>query len=152
MPLTPEEVATRVEVEDRIVRMFVATDERNWPALEACFMDPFVLDMSSMVGGSPQNMSPRQVASAWAEGFKPLTHVHHQIGNVRTKVANGTATVWCYGIALHHRSSVTTDEQSRRFVGSYEIDLKSTAEGWRISRLQFNLKFIDGNLRLETAT
>ena len=152
MPFSPEQFATRVEVEDQVVKMFVATDERDWKALEACFMDSFVLDMSSMVGGSPLNMTPRQVASAWAEGFKPLTHVHHQIGNLRTKVANGAATVWCYGIALHHRSTVATDAKSRRFVGSYEVDLKATAGGWRISRLQFNLKFIDGNLQLETAT
>ena len=152
MPLTPEELATRVEVEDQVVKMFVATDERDWSALEACFTDPFVLDMSSMLGGSPSSMTPRQVASAWAEGFKPLTHVHHQIGNLRTKVADGAATVRCYGIALHHRSTVATDAKSRRFVGSYEIDLKTTADGWRISRLQFNLKFIDGNLQLENAT
>lgn len=152
MPFAPEEVATRLEVEDQVVKMFVATDERDWPALEACFMDPFILDMSSMVGGDPVSMTPQQVASAWAEGFKPLTHVHHQIGNLRTKVANGAATVRCYGIALHHRSTVVSDAKSRRFVGSYEIDLKATASGWRISRLQFNLKFIDGNLQLESAT
>jgi SnoaL-like domain len=152
MPLTPEEVATRIEVEDQVIKMFVATDERDWSALEACFMDPFVLDMSSMVGGSPLNMTPQQVASAWAEGFKPLTHVHHQIGNLRSKVTNDVATVRCYGIALHHRSNVVADAKSRRFVGSYEIDLRRTANGWRITRLQFNLKFIDGNLQLESAT
>ena len=152
MPLTAEELATRVEVEDQVVRMFVATDERDWPALEACFTDPFVLDMTSMLGGSPSTPTPRQVAAAWAEGFKPLTHVHHQIGNLRTTVAKGSATVRCYGIALHHRSTVATDAKSRRFVGTYEIDLKATASGWRISRLQYNLKFIDGNLQLEAAT
>jgi hypothetical protein len=151
MALTPEEVVSRLEVEDQVVKMFVATDERDWTALEACFMDPFVLDMTSMVGGNPSTMTPQQVASAWAEGFKPLTHVHHQIGNLRTRVVDRAATVWCYGIALHHRSSVATDAKSRCFVGSYEIDLKATAGGWRNSRLRFNLKFIDGNLQLETA-
>ena len=152
MTLSPDEVATRMEIEDQVVKMFVATDERDWTTLEACFMDPFVLDMSSMVGGGPSTMTPRQVASAWADGFKPLTHVHHQIGNLRTTVTAGAATVRCYGIALHHRSTVATDAKSRRFVGSYEIDLKATAGGWRISRLQFNLKFLDGNLQLENAT
>ena len=152
MPLTPEDVATRIEVEDQVVRMFVATDERDWAALESCFMDPFVLDMSSMVGGGPVTMSPQQVASAWAEGFKPLTHVHHQIGNLRTHLATGTATVRCYGIALHHRSGIANEARSRRFVGTYEIGLKATAGGWRIYRLLFNLKFVDGNLELEKAT
>jgi 3-phenylpropionate/cinnamic acid dioxygenase small subunit len=152
MPLTPEEVATRLEVEDLVIKMFVATDERDWSTLEACFTNPFVLDMTSMVGGSPLNMTPQQVASAWADGFKPLSHVHHQVGNLRTKVTGGTALVRCYGIALHHRSAVANDSKSRRFVGSYEIDLKTTPDGWRITRLHFNLKFIDGNLQLESAT
>jgi hypothetical protein len=151
MPLALEEVASRIEVEDLVVKMFVATDERDWPTLETCFTDPLVLDMTSMVGGTPLSMTPRQVASAWSDGFKPLTHVHHQIGNVRTKLTGGAATVRCYGIALHHRSTVVDEAKSRRFVGSYEIDLKTTAGGWRICRLKFNLKFIDGNLQLENA-
>ena len=44
------ELATRLAVEDAVVRMFVATDERNWPVLEDCFTNPFVLDMTSMAG------------------------------------------------------------------------------------------------------
>jgi hypothetical protein len=47
---------------------------------------------------------------------------------------------------------VAQDAKSRRFVGTYEIDLRAAAGGWRISRLQFDLKFIDGNLQLESAT
>jgi hypothetical protein len=152
MPASPEALAVRLEVEDVVVKMFVATDERDWPTLESCFTDPFVLDMTSMVGGAPATMTPRQVAAAWAEGFKPLSHVHHQVGNFRTAVSGSTATVRCYGIALHHRSGVSAEEKSRRFVGTYELDLSATERGWRINRLKFNLKFIDGNLELERAT
>ena len=104
MPTNPEAPAVRQEVEDVVVKMFVATDERDWPTLESCFTDPFVLDMTSMVGGDPATMTPRQVAAAWADGFKPLSHVHHQVGNFRTAISGSTASVRCYGIALHHRS------------------------------------------------
>jgi len=45
------ESASRLAIEDVVVRMFVATDERDWNALEACFTDPVTLDMTSMIGG-----------------------------------------------------------------------------------------------------
>jgi len=151
MITSPETLAARQAAEDVVVRMFVATDERDWPMLESCFTDPFVLDMTSMTGGTPTSMSPQQVAAAWAEGFKPLTHVHHQVGNFQTALNGSTAEVRCYGIALHHRSEITAEAKSRRFVGAYILELSATEGGWRINKLTFKLKFIDGNLALESA-
>lgn len=143
------DLASRLAAEDTVVRMFVATDERDWPTLEACFTDPFTLDMTSLVGGSPAAMTPRQVANVWAEGFKPLDHVHHQIGNLQTSVQGTNALVRCHGVALHHRKGVTRGIRTRVFVGTYELKLVAGAEHWRISELKFKLKFIDGNLELE---
>jgi hypothetical protein len=146
--LSPSDLALRVAVEDCVVRMFVATDERDWPQLEDCFTSPFILDMTSMLGGSPSEMTPRQIAQTWAAGFQPLDHVHHQIGNLRTQVSGDHALVRCHGIALHHRAKAG-GLKSRLFVGSYEVSLRLSTDRWRISRLVFKLKFIDGNLALE---
>ena len=49
------------------------------------------LDMTSMVGGAPSELTPGQVVQAWAAGFKPLDHVHHQIGNLRTEIHGDSA-------------------------------------------------------------
>lgn len=152
MVSTLSDLATRQQIEDVVVRMFVATDERDWATLKACFTDPFVLDMTSMVGGAPTSMTPGQVADAWAEGFKTLDHVHHQIGNLRTSVTGPAATVRCYGVALHHRGGITAADKTRRFVGTYELGLEMEAGNWRIAKLVFLLKFIDGNLSLESAS
>lgn len=133
------DLASRLAAEDTVVRMFVATDEQDWPTL----------DMTSLLGGRPTAMMPRQVANAWAEGFKPLDHAHHQIGNLRTTVQGTNALVRCYGVALHHRMGVTQGFRTRLFVGTYELKLVAGAAHWRISELKFKLKFIDGNLELE---
>jgi len=143
------DIAARQAVEDAVVRMFVATDERDWPTVESCFTDPFILDMTSMTGGSPAMMTPRQVSATWANGFKTLDHIHHQVGNFRTTINGNHAKVRCYGIAFHYRASIATSMKSRTFVGTYEIDLSSQSDRWLISRLKFNLKFIEGNLELE---
>ncbi|MCA3130624.1 MAG: nuclear transport factor 2 family protein [Betaproteobacteria bacterium] len=142
------DLALRLAVEDAVVRMFVATDERDWSLLEKCFTNPFTLDMTSMVGGAPSELTPGQVVQAWAAGFKPLDHVHHQIGNLRTEIHGDSALVRCYGVAFHHRSHVV-GLKTRVFVGSYELSLQARSDGWRINRLVFKLKFIDGNPELE---
>ena len=152
MPVRPEDLVSRQQVEDTVVRMFVATDERDWQAVESCFTEPFVLDMTSMVGGSPVTMTPHQVANAWAEGFKTLDHVHHQVGNFRTIVNGRQAKVHCYGVAYHYRNRIIAPVKSRTFVGTYEIDLSAHSGHWCINKLKFNLKFIEGNLDLEKAT
>jgi hypothetical protein len=144
-------LTARRDAEDLVIRMFVATDERDWACVEACFTDPFTLDMTSLVGGEPVSLSPHEVTAAWAEGFRTLDHVHHQIGNLQTTIDGERATVRCHGIALHYRAGIAAAVKSRTFVGTYEIDLTATARGWRISLLQFKLKFIEGNLELEKA-
>jgi len=148
MAMTSESIAARLAVEDTVVRMFVATDERDWTTLEGCFTDPFTLDMTSMTGGSPATLTPRDVARAWAQGFEPLDHVHHQVGNFRTTVTPSQATVRCHGVALHHRARAS-GLKTRIFVGTYELLLIPSVRHWQISQLTFKLKFIDGNLALE---
>lgn len=146
--LSEEEIRDRLRVEDAVVRMFVATDERDWRTLEMCFTNPFVLDMTSMTGGDPVRMSPQQVAQAWAEAFKPIDYVHHQIGNLQTRVTGSRAEVRCHGTAFHHRSNVSSGLKTRIFVGTYALQLDRVEGSWLINRLEFKLKFIDGNLKL----
>jgi hypothetical protein len=146
---TNQDIATRIAIEDTVVRLFVATDERNWPALEACFTSPFTLDMTSMVGGSPTQLTPREVATAWATAFKPLDHVHHQIGNLQTTVQGSSARVRCYGVAFHHRAAVSQGLKTRIFVGTYEFGLRLEGAQWLVTELKFLLKFIDGNPKLD---
>jgi hypothetical protein len=149
MPVRAPDLLARSLVEDTVIRMFVATDERNWPLVESCFTNPVTLDMTSMAGGSPAPMAPRQLATAWAEGFRLLDHVHHQVGNFQTELEDERAHVRCYGIAFHYRAATAAASKSRTFVGTYELDLLAQAERWLISKLKFNLKFIDGNRELE---
>jgi hypothetical protein len=148
-PIWTDSVAARLAVEDTVVRMFVATDERDWPTLESCFTDPFTLDMTSMAGGAPATVTPRQVATTWAQAFEPLDHVHHQVGNFRTSVSTSQAIVRCHGVAFHHRNKAA-GVKTRIFVGTYELLLIPSMQRWQISQLTFKLKFIDGNLTLET--
>lgn len=130
MTSNDSQLAQRLAVEDVVTRLFVATDERDWAAVESCFAPSFVFDMSSMTGAAAAIMTPRQVADMWKEGLKALDHIHHQAGNFRTEVAGDRARVRCYGIALHHRANIKAAERTRRFVRSYDSNFRiSQARG-----------------------
>jgi hypothetical protein len=44
---------------------------------------------------------------------------------------------------------VANGESVRRFVLSYDFELRALDRGWVISSFRFNAKFVDGNLELE---
>jgi hypothetical protein len=142
----------RQEVEDVVVRLFVATDRRDWASVEACLADMVIFDMTSMTGGEPLHMTPTDVIAGWTNGLAPIDHVHHQVGNFQIDVDGDRATAFCYGIAFHYREKIASAAKSRTFVGSYDIHLTRNEGRWRIDLFRLNLKFIDGNRELEIET
>ena len=58
--------------------------------------------MTSMAGGEPATMTPRQIVDGWETGLKGLKAIHHQVGNYVVTIKRNEAAVFCYGIALHY--------------------------------------------------
>jgi hypothetical protein len=100
--------------------------------------------MTSVSGAQPSIITPEQIADEWDKGLKPLKAIHHQAGNFLVDIIEHEATVFCYGIAWHYLPNNT-----RTFVGSYDIHLMKEDGKWKIDRFKFNLKFVDGNRELE---
>jgi hypothetical protein len=149
---TSDQLRERQEVEDVVVRLFVATDRRDWANVEDCLADMVILDMTSMAGsGEPLRMKPIEVVAAWKGGLEPIDHVHHQVGNFQIDVDGNRATAFCYGIAYHNREKIAHPSKTRAFVGDYDVHLTRVDGRWRIDLFRFNLKFIEGNRELETA-
>lgn len=138
-------------IADVVTRLFVATDARDWPAVQQCLAPSVRLDMTSLTGGVPVTLEPAAITAMWGEGFHLLQAVHHQIGNLRITVAGDRATAFCYGIATHYRPT-PSGRNVRTFVGSYDLGLVRLGAEWRIDEFRFNLKYLDGNLDLEHDT
>lgn len=66
------------------------------------------------------------------------------------RVLGTRAEAFCYGTATHYLPN-ETDANTRTFVGSYDFELTRDGGRWGITKLKFNLKFVDGNLNLETS-
>ena len=134
-----------------VIDLFVATDRRDWAAVEACLAPRLSLDMTSLAGGEPVETTGAAVAAMWKDGLAPMDHVHHQVGNLVVNDRGEEAHATRHGIALHHRK-IASPRRTRVFVGSYRIHLVRPDGRWRIDRFTFDLAFLEGNTELETAT
>jgi hypothetical protein len=147
-------IATLIE-KDRILdvvnRLFIGTDRRDWPGVMECFAETVLFDMTSMAGGEPSTLTPRQIVDGWEQGLKDLKAIHHQVGNYLVTVDGNDADVFCYGVALHYLPR-KSGQDTRRFVGSYDFHLEKAEDSWRIDAFRFNLKFTDGNPNLVAGT
>jgi hypothetical protein len=138
----------RQRVADVISQLFVGTDQRDWARVRACLAPVVTFDMTSLGGGSPVQLSPRQITDGWEAGLRPIEAVHHQTGNLTVEFRGDEATAACYGIAYHYRRT-PSGRDTRVFVGSYDFALRLLEGEWRIELFRFNLKFIEGNRELE---
>jgi hypothetical protein len=146
-----DDLLERSRIIDVITRLFVGTDNRDWEIVKRCFAPTVLFDMSSLGAGDPQDLSPDDIVAMWDAGLKPLEAMHHQVGNFLVDINGGRADAFCYGIASHYLPN-ETGNNTRTFVGSYDISLDSGDGQWRIRGFKFNLKFIDGNRDLEAGT
>ena len=142
------ELVERERVVALITEMCLATDRKDWAAVERCFDARVHFDMSSAGGGPAADRSPADIAAGWRDGLATIDHLHHQLGNFRVKVIGTRAEASCYGIAYHYRPR-RDGRNTRVFVGDYDFELEKESGGWHITAMRFNLKFIDGNPALE---
>jgi 3-phenylpropionate/cinnamic acid dioxygenase small subunit len=138
------------EITDALNQLFVSTDERDWPRVQQCFANAVEFDMTSLAGGEPVQMSPKEITAAWEEGLRPIEASHHQVSNYQIVPRGDEANASCYGIALHYRKT-QSGRNTRTFVGTYDFHLRRDEKRWRVDMFRFNLKYLDGNLELETS-
>jgi hypothetical protein len=137
---------------DRVIetvnRLFIYTDNRDWPRVKELFTSSVFFDMRSVSGAEPSIVTPEEISAGWAKGLKPLRALHHQAGNFLVDLRDGEASLFCYGVAWHYLPN-ETGRNTRTLVGSYDIHLMNQDGEWKIDRFRYNLKFVDGNADLE---
>jgi hypothetical protein len=145
-----ESLLEKEKLKEVVNRLFISTDNRDWDEVSSLFASEVLFDMTSMVGGDPATLTPQEIVTSWEKGLKPLKAIHHQAGNYIVSINQNEAEVFCYGIASHYLPN-KTNQNTRVFVGSYDFHLIKNGEEWQIDIFKFNLKYIDGNLKLEAS-
>ncbi len=149
MPDLSDYLLEKDKIAEVINNLFIFTDNRDWKNVEKCFAEKVHFDMTSMGAENTAIQTPRQITDMWDDGLKNLEAVHHQTGNLKIDVSDEKAVAFCYGTASHFKKT-TSGKNTRTFVGSYNFHLTKDNDDWRIDSFKFNLKYVDGNLNLET--
>jgi hypothetical protein len=144
------DIVVRLAATDRVIALFLATDRKDWTAVEDCFTPDVLFDMSSVTGRAAETMRRAEIAAGWKSGLAAVEHLHHQAGNFVVSGEGDRVEVFCYGIAYHYRAR-RDGRNTRVFVGSYDFTVVREPDAWRISAMRFALKFVDGNAALEAA-
>lgn len=134
---------------DVVHRLFGATDDRDWTTVRAALAPRLHVDMISLTGDPAAEIDGAELATMWETGLRPIQAVHHQVGNLRIAVKGDDAEAHCHGTATHYRPTAS-GRNLRTFVGTYDFRLARIDDIWRITLFRFNLKYLDGNLQLET--
>ncbi len=145
-----ESLIDRTRIIETINQLFIGTDNRDWALVRSVFAPSVLFDMSSLGAGPAKQTTPAEIVAGWDAGLKPIKAVHHQVGNHLVRLSGTKAEAFCYGTAIHYLPN-KTNVNTRTFVGSYDFELAKNAGKWAITKFKFNLKYIDGNLNLETS-
>ena len=127
--------------------IFNGSDERNWSKVENSFAEQVVLDYTSMVGGEPSKMSPREITTAWKTILPGFDVTQHNLSAFKVTVDGNKATVTNEGHALHY---ITLNNKKEQWVvdGNYLFNLIKSGNRWQVTSMQFNKTSISGNLEL----
>lgn len=133
------ELVDKHEIADLCARYAFALDQRDWPALRACFTDaPVFVHPGGRIEGVAGIVERARGA------LEPLDASQHLLGNVLVELDGRDARSICYFQAQHVRAGTPGGE---RYIiaGSYADRLVRTPQGWRIvERVQAYL-WRDGN-------
>lgn len=132
------------QIIETVNKLFISVDNRDWDAVKAIFSDTVLLDYTSMAGGHPADLASADIIDSWKSILPGFDKTHHQLGNYIIETDSLVVKVFCYGTATHYLSNESKNNVWT-VVGSYDLELQAVSKAWRITKMKFNLKYIDGN-------
>jgi 3-phenylpropionate/cinnamic acid dioxygenase small subunit len=122
----------RQDIADVVVRYATGIDRRDWVAFRTCFTDDCVADY-----GEIGRWRGADEITAWMrQTHEACGHTLHRITNHVVTVEDGVVHARSYVDAIVMASD---NQAGTRAAGSYDDQLVSTDEGWKIARRRFTL-------------
>ncbi|MEV0663137.1 nuclear transport factor 2 family protein [Actinomadura luteofluorescens] len=137
----------RQAVVEVCTRMAWHADQREWEALKGVFADEVRLDYTSLNGGEPAALSPRQIVDAWSQVLGGFDATRHLLGGHLVTVEDDTA-VCTASFQATHRLANPFGAPLWTLGGTYRFDLVRADGDWKISGVVMTATWADGNREL----
>ena len=131
----------RQAVVDRLHAYAWALDDRDWPALAACFTADADADYGPTLGVFRGGDA---VAALCRRVLDPLDSSQHVLGSQQVALAADRAEARCHVIAQHTRAT-QPGGANYTIGGTYRASLVRTDTGWRIARFALEVRWTEGN-------
>ncbi len=126
----------RLAIQDLLSRYAHAIDDRDWPALEACFAP----GARVLYGGTKPLEGPEATAAYCRAVVEPLDGTQHRVASALIEVDGVRARSRCHLAAEHWTAA------GRYTVGGTYVDeLARTADGWQITARELRVTWTEGD-------
>jgi hypothetical protein len=130
--------------------LFIRTDRKDWAGVRPLFADgTIVVDMSSLAGGGPVDMTADLLVSGFTVGLHANKHSHHMTSNYHVVVTGDAAWVTAHGYAWNKLEGQSDLWETW---GEYTIRMRRAAAGWKISGFRYDAKANRGDDAIRTHT
>ncbi len=120
-----------------------ALDARDWDTQRSLYIDPFHLDFSS-IGGPTGTISIDEYMGVLTQFFNRLQSSQHITNTLALNITGDEANV----IAMLHAQHYLPNNQGapvQRMIGTYDLSMNRTENGWRIYSLVLKAEWSEGN-------
>jgi hypothetical protein len=145
--------ADEAELRQLADELFVTTDLKDWAAARALFVDgPIEVDMSSLAGGGPVQLTADQLIEGFQAGLHPGKVSHHLAANYRITVQGDRAELWAHGYAWNRVPALPGGADLWETWGNYRLSYRRVAGEWRLDGFRYFSKLTRGNEAVRTHT
>ena len=131
--------------------LFITTDLKDWSAARALFADgPIDVDMSSLVGGGPVQLTADQLIAGFQAGLHAGKVSHHLTSNYRIQVDGNRAELWAHGYAWNRVPALPAGTDLWETWGNYRLSYRRVAGQWRLDGFHYYSKLTRGNEAVRT--
>ena len=134
---TDLDLRDRLDIADTIYRYASAIDVKDSAGVRSVLHD----DLWAQYGNTPPLVGGQAVADWIAEATKDCLWQHHLLSVYHVVVDGDRATALTYHTS--HQGFVADPETDVLLVGRYHQELLRTPDGWKISRLLFEIVWAD---------
>jgi hypothetical protein len=150
---TSPTAADEAELRRLTDELFITTDLKDWAAMRALFVDdPIEVDMSSLVGGGPVQLTADELIAGFRAGLHPGKVSHHLASNYRITVQGDRAEIWAHGYAWNRMPALPAGEDLWETWGNYRLSYRRVAGEWRLDGFRYYSKLTRGNEAVRTHT
>jgi hypothetical protein len=143
----PDRIAAdRAELRRLTDELFITTDLKDWTGARALFADgPIEVDMSSLVGGGPVELTADQLIAGFQAGLHPGKVSHHLATNYRINLTGDRAEVWAHGYAWNRVPALPPGADFWETWGNYRLSFRRAGGQWRLDGFRYYSKHTRGN-------